>query len=310
MRWTGISTTLALADTSPLGLAVARESLRMRAAQSIHSKWIVVIGALLTIVAVYDYAGWMHVLAWGVPVMVMAQVNEMVCRNVLKGLNDADAQGLALYQRHLWRMTVINQTLMGLTVWWMGSTTSMEIATLCTALQLVYLAGGMVNASTHPATFVTGAWINLLLAAAYWATHSTAGVAIAFGLLSVGWVVLKMSVQMAKGFLESLRMRFENLDLLDKLAHEKRIAEEATQFKSDFLSTISHEIRTPVSAILGMSYLTLKTDLSQRQREFVQIIQQGGQHLNGLINQVLDFSKVEANMLTLERVEFRLQTVL
>jgi hypothetical protein len=61
---------------------------------------------------------------------------------------------------------------------------------------------------------------------------------------------------------------------------------------------------------MGMSYLALKSDLSDKQRDYVQVIQQCSQHLHGLINQVLDFSKVEASMLVLEKAEFSLKAVL
>jgi len=172
------------------------------------------------------------------------------------------------------------------------------------------VGAAMVNASTHTATFITGAWINLAMASAFWITRGLTGVTIALAMVGVGGMLVRLSRLMASMFHKSLRMRFENLDLLEKLDREKRVAEEATKFKSDFLANISHEIRTPVSTIVGMAYLTLKTELTARQREMVQIIQQGGQHLQGLINQVLDFSKVEAGMLKLDKAEFSLQSVL
>jgi two-component system, sensor histidine kinase and response regulator len=80
--------------------------------------------------------------------------------------------------------------------------------------------------------------------------------------------------------------------------------------KLQFLTNISHSIRTPVSAILNMAYLALKSDLSTRQREYLQVIDQCGHHLRGLVNQVLDFSKMEAGMLQLQHASFELSTVL
>ncbi len=94
------------------------------------------------------------------------------------------------------------------------------------------------------------------------------------------------------------------------LAEEKRIAEAATQFKSEFLSNVSHEIRTPVNSILGMIYLIQKSELSPRQRDCMQILEQCSRHLHELINQVLDFSKIDANMLKLENSPFNLSDVL
>ena len=70
---------------------------------------------------------------------------------------------------------------------------------------------------------------------------------------------------------------------------------------------MSHEIRTPMNAIMGMSFLAQNTNLSDQQRDYVNKIQQSGQHLLGIINDVLDFSKVEAGMLQIESLPFVLE---
>ena len=99
-------------------------------------------------------------------------------------------------------------------------------------------------------------------------------------------------------------------ELTSSLAHAKDAAEKASQSKGDFLATMSHEIRTPINAVVGMAYLALKTDLTERQRDYIEKIRASGGHLLDLVNDVLDFAKIESGKLELEVAGFDLDQVI
>jgi signal transduction histidine kinase/CheY-like chemotaxis protein len=96
----------------------------------------------------------------------------------------------------------------------------------------------------------------------------------------------------------------------DDLQRAKGFAESANRAKSEFLTTMSHEMRTPMNAILGMADLLSESSLGQEQRDYVGVFQRAGSNLLDLINNILDLSKVESGHVELESIGFDLETVL
>lgn len=102
------------------------------------------------------------------------------------------------------------------------------------------------------------------------------------------------------------------LNLIDvsDLVEARRKAEAADVAKGEFLANMSHEIRTPMNAILGLSHLALKTGPTARQRDYLEKIQSSAHHLLGIIDDILDSSKIEAGKIEIESTEFQLEEVL
>jgi signal transduction histidine kinase/ligand-binding sensor domain-containing protein len=100
----------------------------------------------------------------------------------------------------------------------------------------------------------------------------------------------------------SVRRRTE-----EQLTVAKEAAEAASRAKSDFLANMSHEIRTPINGIIGMTDVTLSTDLTEEQREYLGLVKFSADSLLGIVNEILDFSKIEAGKLAIDSTPFALR---
>ncbi|MEI6414781.1 MAG: PAS domain S-box protein, partial [Pseudomonadota bacterium] len=95
----------------------------------------------------------------------------------------------------------------------------------------------------------------------------------------------------------------------DAIRKSKEAAEAAAKAKSDFLANMSHEIRTPMNAIIGLTQLVLEMPLTSQQRNYLQKVDHAARALLGILNDILDYSKLEAGRMTLEAVDFKLDDI-
>ncbi len=107
-----------------------------------------------------------------------------------------------------------------------------------------------------------------------------------------------------------LRDITERKQVEEALKEAKEEAELANKIKSDFLATMSHEIRTPMNAIIGITYLYLQTEVTYKQRDYLEKVYAASQKLLTIINDILDFSKIEAGKLEIESIVFYLDDIL
>jgi signal transduction histidine kinase len=119
------------------------------------------------------------------------------------------------------------------------------------------------------------------------------------GILSIASIAILASI--------IIHRLVQNTELIKALENAKIQAEKVSDIKEQFLANMSHEIRTPVNSVLGFTNLLQETKLNEQQEQFVSLIKTSGQNLLGIINDILDISKIESGLFQFDRNPFNLR---
>jgi signal transduction histidine kinase/CheY-like chemotaxis protein len=289
------------ADSPELDRRVAARSVRLRASQSIHTGPIVGVAATVCGVLFAWMGGGAASLAWAAIVVAAALVNRRACGPLAALPEDAPPAAIAAAEERLWWLTVMNTVTVGAGIWLnaIGSPDA-ERMFLVTMILSLYSLGALINASTHPPTFVTGAWINMGSMVVFWAARGGEGWAPAVAIFGLLLLLTRFSAQIKRDFVESVRIGRENDALLRRLQDEtaaaeaaRREAEQANRTKTRFLAAASHDLRQPLHSLMLFSALLERGDAPQR-RQFVEHVRAAAGALERQFTALLDLTKLDA----------------
>ena len=227
---------------------------------------------------------------------------------------------LVRYERYLFASAVVNAIAVGSAFYLVARTGDFAVRLLITLLTSLFAIGTLVSSSSHIRSFVAVSTIIFGIGIAFWLglySNDAPHVDVAVALLASTWAVISFGREHARQFRESLRVRTENIALLESLAAEKKVVEQALQevrlaseSKSRFLAAASHDLRQPLHA-LTMFLGTLSFHVtSDEARRLLRRIKDTTVVLEEQFNSLLDLSKFDAGAVRAQLAPFRVDRLI
>ncbi len=204
-------------------------------------------------------------------------------------------------------LSAVSGGLWGLAGWWFTLTSTPVESTFIGLVLLTMVTSTLGNRSFYPAAYnVYAVTLASPLIAAYLMQGTRVGLATAVGgTLYVASLMIWAST-LSRSHYETIGLRHENSSLVRELRAAYRQAEAGSRAKSEFMATMSHELRSPLNGIIGMSELLLSTKLDSQQRRYAATVHDSGEALLTIINDILDFTKFESGAVSLAPSEVTL----
>lgn len=299
-------------------LRLSRASQTMRSHQSHRGLPLVLFTGLTFCIALWEEAPSHALLFWTIVSALSAVARTLICRRIEASIEDADQNTLARNERWLLISAMCNTILVGSGFWFVGLYGSDRAIAAVTLLSCMYGIGTTVNSSVHypPFPFIlAGNMAQGVLFHSGLGTEPEAATLVSY--MSIVLLLLVFGKENARVFAESIRIRVENLYLVQQLAAEKlevegalKVAEDANESKNRFLAAASHDLRQPLHA-LSLFHGSLKLEVkSERGKSILDRVDETTTVLNDQFNSLLDLSRFDAGGVDVDLSEFRIDDLL
>ena len=278
-------------DEAPAYLDIGHESLKFVYASVPRALALVTLLSTVLVAVLWHQVPTNMLLGWWVCITIISAIRIRLTQQFLR-LEPTPNTSL-YWLRSLYSWSTLSSLMWGLSVW-LFSPFSGEAFVPIIMIMLASVCGATATLSVLPRLFLAYSCASLL-PLMFWlfltdsAGASTLGIIVLFYFLFVNTVS-----RLAHNALQ------RTIELSNQLVEAKELAEDANQAKSLFLSSMNHELRTPLTAILGYSELLQRADLNSDNLKRVNHIKSASEHLRGMINDILDISRVEAGNIELD----------